>query len=126
MLQKIITTAIIVLFTTLAFSQDNAIAIAEKMPEFPGGDRAFSNYINTQLQYPSEAKKNKISGTIYVKFIISATGSVTNVTIVRGKHPLLDHEAKRVVSSSPKWKPGIDKGKNVAVWYTVPVRFVLD
>ena len=127
MFQRIIFTTMFVIISSFAWSQtDNVVAIAEKMPEFPGGDRAFSNFVNSRIQYPSEAKKNKISGTVYVKFVISKTGSVTNVTIIKGKHPLLDHEAIRVVSSSPKWNPGVDKGKAVAVWYTMPIRFKLD
>jgi protein TonB len=36
---------------------------------------------------------------------------------------LLNKEALRVVKSSPKWTPGIQKGKLVKVKYVFPVNF---
>ena len=91
-----------------------------------GGEKsAFSEWVNSQLQYPEIAKENGIQGRVTLQFTISADGSVTNVKVLRGVDPELDKEAVRVVSKSPKWTPGFIAGKPVDVDYTFPVIFHL-
>jgi protein TonB len=97
----------------------------EQMPVFQGGESELRNFIGSSVKYPVEAMKNKIQGKVFVGFIIAKNGSVRNVKIVRGADPMLDAEALRVVSSMPKWIPGEQKGKNVAVQYTIPINFAL-
>ncbi len=99
--------------------------IVEDMPEFPGGELALRKYISNSIRYPAEAQEKGIQGKVYVNFVVGSDGSVSHVKIARGKDPSLDREAIRVVSSLPKWKPGIQKGKKVAVSYTVPINFLL-
>ncbi len=99
--------------------------IVEKMPEFPGGDLELRKYIAQNIKYPNIARENDIQGKVYVRFVVTETGSVENVQIARGVDPLLDKEAIRVVESLPKWKPGEQGGKKVKVWYTVPINFQL-
>ena len=99
--------------------------IVEDMPEFPGGEMALRTYIANAIKYPVIAQENGIQGKVYVTFVVSKDGSVTNATIARGVDPSLDKEALRVVNSLPKWKPGKQRGKPVNVSYTVPINFVL-
>ena len=60
-----------------------------------------------------------------MNFIVNEQGKVDKVKVVRGVDPALDKEAVRVVSSSPKWKPGMQRGKPVRVQFTIPIIFVL-
>lgn len=99
--------------------------LVEKKPTFKGSDaNEFSYWVNSRLIYPEVAKKEKISGRVLVTFTIDVDGSIKDVKVLRGTHPALDNEAVRVVSSSPKWKPGYQNGKPVPVSYTFPVIFM--
>jgi len=105
---------------------DVVFFIVEDMPEFPGGDEALRKHIASVVKYPEEAKKNGISGKVYITFIVDEEGKVTKAKVVRGVDPSLDKEALRVVSELPNWKPGKQRGKAVKVSYTVPISFALD
>ena len=99
----------------------------EVKPTFNGGDaNQFSRWVNQQLEYPENCKKEGISGRVTLSFTVSETGKVTDVKVLRGVHEDLDNEAIRVVSSSPDWTPGIADGKAVAIKYTFPVLFQAD
>ncbi len=74
---------------------------------------------------PTEAKEKGVQGRVIVQFLVGADGSVSEIKVVRGVDSLLDQEAVRVVSMSPKWTPGEDKGKKVNVRYTFPILFKL-
>jgi len=100
--------------------------IVEDMPSFQGkGQEGFREWIGKNLRYPEIAAENGISGRVYVRFVVEPDGSVSKVELVRGVDPALDKEAIRVVSSSPKWSPGKQRGKPVRVAYTFPINFVL-
>ena len=94
----------------------------EEKPSFNGGDaNEFSKWVNSHLKYPKEA--DCAQGRVTVQFTVDIDGCVKNVSVLRGVEPSLDAEAVRVVSLSPKWKPGKSKGKPVPVSYTFPVIF---
>ncbi len=100
--------------------------IVEDMPSFQGkGVDAFRQWVSARLKYPEIAAENGISGRVYVQFVVEPNGTVDNVKVIRGVDPALDAEAVRVVKSSPKWKPGKQRGKAVRVAYTIPIVFVL-
>ncbi len=99
--------------------------VVEIMPEFPGGMNALMGYISKNLQYPKEAQTKGLQGRAIVQVIIDAEGNVTQPKIIKGIDPLLDAEAIRLVNTMPKWTPGKEKGKNVAVRYTLPLVFKL-
>ena len=105
--------------------KDEVFMVVEEMPEYPGGVAALRNFLAQAVKYPSEAVKKGIQGKVYVTFVVNKDGSVSNAKIARGVDPLLDAEALRIVSSLPKWKPGRQKGLDVAVQYTVPINFAL-
>ncbi|MBI9062291.1 MAG: energy transducer TonB [Marinilabiliaceae bacterium] len=99
--------------------------IVEDMPEFPGGETELRKYIAQSVKYPVIAQENGIQGRVYISFVVSKKGEVTDVKVARGVDPNLDKEAIRVVKAMPKWKPGKQRGKAVKVSYTVPINFVL-
>ncbi len=99
--------------------------IIEKMPEYPGGDRALLQFIGEVLIYPDEAIAQGIQGVVYVNYVVRADGTIGNIKVERGAHPLLDTEAVRVVNLIRGYTPGRQKGKNVPVQFTIPIRFVL-
>lgn len=98
--------------------------LVEEKPSFQGGDiNQFSKWVNQNLVYPEIAKENGVQGRVVVNFTISTDGSVVDVNVVRGCDSLLDKEAIRVVSQSPKWNPGRQGEKAVPVTYNFPVIF---
>ena len=100
--------------------------VVEEMPEFPGGVDAMMEYLQKELRYPEAAKEKGIQGRVTVQFIIDKEGNVTNSKVTRSVDKDMDTEAIRLVKAMPKWKPGMQKGKAVAVKYTVPVVFRLE
>ena len=106
--------------------QDNKVYNSvEQMPEFPGGVAEMMKFLQMNIKYPPTAAANKIEGRVIVQFIIDATGQVGDVKVVRSVDEELDAEAVRVVKSMPKFTPGRQDGKAVAVWYTLPISFKL-
>ena len=96
---------------------------ASVMPAFSGDLNA---YISSHLKYPELAKENGIEGPVIVKFIVNEDGSVSDATIVRGIGGGCDEEALRMVRSMPHWKPGNQNGTPVKIYFTLPIRFVLN
>lgn len=100
--------------------------LVEEKPSFNGGDaNEFSKWVNSKLVYPEIAKENGVQGRVTLQFTVNADGTVSNVKVLRGVDSSLDKEAVRVVSSSPKWKPGKQRDRAVKVTYTFPVIFQL-
>lgn len=97
----------------------------EQNPQFPGGDAALLKYVSDHIRYPSVAQENNIQGRVVVQFVVTKTGSIGQVKVVRSKDPDLDKEAVRVVKSLPKFVPGKMNGHAVNVWYTLPITFRL-
>jgi len=103
--------------------EKDVYTIVENMPEFPGGQDSMFYFLAKNIIYPKEAKEKGIEGKVYVNFTVNKDGSIGDVKVIRGVHPLLDNEAVRVVKSFPKWKPGIQRGELVRVSYNLPITF---
>jgi TonB family protein len=97
----------------------------EVEPTFPGGIEEFYRYLQANVKYPPDAKKNRLEGKVFISFVVERDGSLTNSAILRGVSPDIDAEALRVVNNSPKWKPGIQNGRPVRVQYSIPLNFKL-
>lgn len=110
---------------TEVVDEDIIVDVAEIMPEFPGGMAALMKYLGTNIKYPTISQEMGSAGRVIVQFVVDKDGTITNPTVARGVDAYLDKEAIRVVSSMPKWKPGVQNGKKVRVKYTVPVVFRL-
>ena len=101
-------------------------AIVEQKPTFQGKDpNHFTKWVFSKIVYPEIAKENGVQGRVTLQFTIDTDGSIKNVKVLRGVDSSLDKEAVRVVSSSPKWQPGMQRNKPVKVKYTFPVVFQL-
>lgn len=97
----------------------------ETMPAFPGGETGLIQWLNQNINYPDIAQRNNIQGHVLVQFVVGTDGSITDIKVVQSVDPALDQEAKRVISTMPKWQPGTQKGKPVNCLYTMPVTFRL-
>lgn len=91
----------------------------QQKPVFEAGIDSLMNFISNNIIYPEKSYK----GTVYVTFIINSSGNVEQAQVVRGLSTAMDAEAVRVISSLPQWIPAKNKGSNVSVWYTLPVKF---
>jgi len=97
----------------------------EQMPTYPGGDEAMLKFINDNLKYPYVAASNGIEGRVTIRFIVSRTGSIKDIKVIRGIYKECDDEGVRVVKMMPNWNPGINKGQPVDVYYTLPIVYKL-
>jgi len=97
----------------------------EKMPQFPGGEEEMLKFIHDNLHYPPVAATAGIEGRVTIRFVVSRDGDVTDVKVIRGFDAACDKEAVRVVKLMPKWIPGRQEGRNVPVYYTLPIVFKL-
>ena len=105
--------------------QPMSIAMVEQKPSFPGGEEAMYKWLSDHINYPPAASEDGVQGRVVVEFVVSKTGSIENVKVVRGRHQALDKEAIRVIKAMPKWIPGRNNGQPVKVTYTLPVTFRL-
>ncbi len=104
---------------------EQVFTAVEQMPAFPGGDAELMKYLSSHINYPPMAMENNIQGRVIVQFVVTKTGKVGEVKVVRGVDRDLDNEAVRVVKSLPDFIPGRMNGQAVNVWYTLPVTFKL-
>jgi protein TonB len=106
-------------------AEEKPFVTAEQMPSFPGGDTELMKYLNANLKYPTIAQENNIQGRVTVRFVVRKDGTVSDVQILRGLDTSCDKEAKRVIEKMPKWLPGMQNGRAVPVYFTLPVVFKL-
>jgi periplasmic protein TonB len=99
--------------------------VVEQMPEFPGGESALNKFLKDNIRYPSVASENGISGSVYLTFVVSKEGKISDVRVLRGIGGGCDEEAVRVVRMMPPWIAGRQNGVSVPVQFNLPVRFVL-
>jgi TonB family protein len=93
------------------------------MPQFPGGQTALRKFFDDNIIYPKSAYDNCISGKVVLQFVINVNGSVSHIKVLRGLGKDFDEEAIRVVALMPNWKPGGPIGEEIAIKYTIPVKF---
>ncbi len=99
--------------------------VIEQMPQFPGGDGELMKFLSGNIKYPVIAAENGIEGKVIIGFIVSKTGVISDVQVLRSLDPSCDKEAVRVVRLLPRWIPGKQNGVTVNVKYTLPVAFRL-
>lgn len=135
---------LILLFSTTVLStygQDEVYTIVEEMPIYVGCEKeqdlqkrqscsseTMIRFIADSVRYPKAAVDEGISGVVFINFIINEVGDIEDAKIVRGieNGKTLEDESIRVVNSFPKFIPGRQRGTEVKVQYTVPIRFKLD
>lgn len=99
--------------------------VVEVMPQFPGGEAEMYRFISTNLKYPVVDQEMGTQGRVSIQFVVSKTGEITNLVILKGISPTCDKEAMRVIKSMPKWIPGKQSGNPVQVYFTIPIVFKL-
>ena len=128
---------LLVLVPIVSFSQEKETDFdsVERLPIYPGCEpytqqlrsctqRKIQTHINKNFRYPEFAQKTGIQGRVFVQFIIDKDGSIVGIK-TRGPHPILEIEAKRIISILPKFIPGYVDGKAVRVPFSMPITFKL-
>ena len=106
--------------------EEEIFVIVEDMPTFKGGDiNRFREWVQKRVRYPELAAENGIQGRVFITFVVETNGTVSNVSITRSVDALLDEAAKEAVAASPKWEPGMQRGRPVRVRYSIPIIFQL-
>jgi len=108
--------------TAVVSEAEKPLTWSEIPPEFNGN---LLDYLSRSLQYPAGARDMGIEGKVIVQFVVNEDGSVSNAHVVKGIGGGCDEEALRVVNGMQRWKPGKQNGHAVKVFYTLPIRFVL-
>ncbi|ASS49312.1 MAG: hypothetical protein CHH17_11335 [Candidatus Fluviicola riflensis] len=103
--------------------KDSILTYVDSIPAFPGGQEALKKYLSENIRYPQQAIELNISGKIYLQFVISKTGVVSSVRVIKGINLPMDAEAYRVVKAMPDWTPGRLKGKAVNCYFNLPISF---
>lgn len=112
--------------TTDELVGDNKVFVSvEQAPTFPGGINAFGRFLSENIKYPVQSREANVQGKVFISFVVETDGSLSDVHAVRGPSADLNAEAVRVLSTSPKWEPGIQNGNKVRTQYTVPINFTL-
>ena len=107
-------------------TEDEIFVIVEDMPRFKGGDlNNFRDWVQKRVRYPELAAENGIQGRVFITFVVETNGNVSNVSVSRSVDALLDDAAKEAVAASPKWQPGMQRGRPVRVQYSIPIIFQL-
>lgn len=101
-------------------------SVVEKMPEYPGGMKAFVNYLKRKLVYPPQAKKENLEGVVAVQFVVEKDGRITSPTVVRSLRADMDSAALTAIRNMPNWIPAREHGMRVRCKYSVPVQFKIE
>ncbi|MBF9255252.1 energy transducer TonB [Pontibacter sp. 172403-2] len=105
--------------------EEKPYTYVEQMPEFPGGESEMLKYLGKNIRYPAAAQRAGVEGLVVLSFVVSKTGEISDIQVLKKLGAGTDEEAVRVVKSMPKWTPGKQNGRTVPVRYTLPVRFTI-
>ncbi len=97
------------------------LELAEVSPEFPGGIEPLMKFLFSKIQNTDMA--NKPEGVVILQFVVTETGKIENIMVLRSLEPTLDSTAIKAVEAMPNWIPGTNKGQAAKVYYYLPVRF---
>lgn len=108
--------------------EEEIYTIVDEPAEFPGGIASLKTYFKENLLYPESAREIALEGKVYLRFIVSKTGEISNVSVLKGITDCneCNKEALRLIKSMPKWKPSKINGKEVNSYFTIPVTFKID
>lgn len=110
----------------IAEDDNELFTIVDQQPEFEGGYAALMAFVQQNMKYPTNARRLEVEGTVHVGFVVSKTGAISDVKVLRGFMTECDNEAVRVVQMMPAWKPGKQNGRNVNVRFVLPLKFRLN
>lgn len=108
-------------------SAEEPFLFVENMPKFNGGDLStFRDWCLRSLCYPEAEAKAKVEGRVIASFWVMRDGSVGNISILKSPNEAFTNEILRLLSSSPKWTPGSQRGQTVPLKFTIPIEFSID
>ncbi len=105
--------------------EEKPYTYVEQMPSFPGGETEMLKYLGKNIRYPAAAQRAGIEGIVVLSFVVSKTGEISEIQVIKSLGGGTDEEAMRVVKTMPKWTPGKQNGRAVPVRYTLPVRYTI-
>jgi len=112
--------------TVIMAQSDTIPSFTEERPAaFPGGLEKMKEYLSLNIIYPREARKQGITGTVHISFVVDSDGTIMHVHVDKGVHPLLDSAAVELITNMPKWEPGFQRGRYVKSMYVLPIEFRL-
>ncbi len=97
----------------------------EEQASFPGGDKAWAKFLNKNFKYPRSAARMGIEGKVLLSFIVDKNGVISDIEVTRGIGGGCDEEAIRVLSQSPRWSPGRQRGNAVKSRMAIQIKFQL-
>ncbi len=105
-------------------SDKQSFALVETEAVFPGGIKAWIKYLSQNLEYPKQAIRMRITGTVIVQFAVSPEGKVIEVEALKSSgNKMLDEEALRLIEKSPNWKPATKNERKEKSYKKQPVVF---
>jgi len=104
-------------------ADDAPLAWAQVMPEYPGGIEALKRFMLRNLRQPDDLEAGE-KIVVMASFIVDRNGQIEQVKITTSGRPDLNKEVQRVINKMPSWKPGIQNGNTVAVYFNLPVTFM--
>lgn len=125
-MKKIIVRALLVFMTvsvsnlmhaqkTSTQQQQQGGEVVITQPEFKGGSEALYKYILINFEYPEDAARRSVSGTMEVEFTVEKSGDISNVGILKGLDEQVDEQVLRLLKAMPRWTPATRNG--------IPVRY---
>lgn len=120
-MKTILNLSLVLIFCTPLFVKAEGVS----KPQFPGGEKALVQFLESNLRYPEEAQKQKWEGKSLIAFTINEDGSLSNIRVLKSSELILDTEALRIVKMMPKWIPANENGVNKKEMVVLPINFDL-
>ena len=105
---------------------DVIFTVVEQQAAFPGGPAALGKFLEKNIKYPAEAQRANVQGKVFLSFVVSPDGSISDVAVLKGLGFGCDQEAMRVVKTMPRWTPGRQSGRAVKSRFNLPITFQLE
>ena len=105
--------------------KSDVLTVVDEMPEYPGGQEAFMDFMINEVKYPESAKKDNLEGTVYVEFVVDKEGKISDIAPKNESDERLEEAAIAAVKTMPDWTPGVHEGERVNVKMVLPIRFQL-
>ena len=102
---------------------DVPLKSAQVMPEYPGGIDALRKFMLRNLNQPNDLQAGE-KIVVMASFVVNKNGQIEQVKIINGGRPDLNKEVQRVINKMPLWRPGVQNGNTVAVYFNLPVTFM--
>jgi len=103
--------------------EEAVLKFAENMPQYPGGLEGLRRFLGRNLRVPEDAMEPGQRVRVPVRFVVERDGTVVNVEFLEKADEVFKKEILRVMGKMPKWVPGSQNGRAVAVYFAIPILF---